>query len=192
MPTLRELLDNLIGHEGGFVDDKDDMGGTTNWGISLRYAKTVGDRDADGELDLDLDKDGDVDGADIKLLTRQQAEDLYVRDFLKAPNIDKAPNSVIPVLFDCAVNHGPKVGIKFLQRVINLAGFGPISEDGSLGPTTLRWAQIADREMGPLLVNAICYERVNFYKRIVIANPKQKKFINGWTTRANSFLVMVD
>jgi lysozyme family protein len=191
MPSLRELLDDLIGHEGGFVDDPDDRGGTTNWGISLRYAKTVGDRDGDGKLDLDLDSDGDVDGKDIKLLTRQQAEDLYIRDFLKGPNIDKAPDSIIPILFDCAVNHGPRVGIRFLQEVINMAGFGPISCDGILGPTTLRWAQIAAREMGPFLVNAIVEQRIAFYKMIIKNNPSQAKYRRGWMNRAESFRVEI-
>lgn len=189
MPTLRELLDDLIEKEGGYVNDPNDAGGATNFGISLRYAKSVGDGDGDGKIDFDLDGDGDVDAADIRKLTRAEAEKYYVRDFLEAPGIHKLPDSLIPQIFDCAVNHGPSRGIKFLQEIINMAGFGPIEVDGKVGPVTLRYAFIADKEMGPYLVNAVVEQRIAFYYDLCLAKPSQKKFLKGWLRRANSFLV---
>jgi hypothetical protein len=54
--------------EGGFVDDPTDRGGTTKYGISLRFLAAAGafDSDGDGIADFDLDMDGDIDGADVR------------------------------------------------------------------------------------------------------------------------------
>jgi hypothetical protein len=61
--------------EGGFVDDPTDRGGTTKYGISLRFLAAAGafDSDGDGIADFDLDMDGDIDGADVRKLTRGDA-----------------------------------------------------------------------------------------------------------------------
>mgnify|MGYP006117206101 CR=1 FL=1 len=41
--NIDKLIDQVLRHEGGFVDDPDDKGGTTNWGISKKvYAKFLG------------------------------------------------------------------------------------------------------------------------------------------------------
>jgi len=191
MPTIQELLDDVVVKEGGYNDIAEDAGGATNYGISLKYAQTVGDRDHDGQLDLDINHDGKVDKEDIKILPKDVAEKLYLRDFFVGPHIDKMPISVQPILFDCAINHGPSRGIEFVQEVVNLAGFGPIKEDGVIGPTTIRMAMLCDREMGPFFVNAVVDQRLAFYDAIVKANPSQAKFINGWRNRANSFKVAV-
>src|SRR6185369_7386753 len=148
MPSVQELLDDVVVKEGGYNDIAEDAGGATNYGISLKYAQTVGDRDRDGQLDLDLNRDGQVDKQDIKVMTREVAEKLYLRDFFFGPKIDKMPASIQPLLFDCAINHGPSRGVQFVQEVVNLAGFGPIREDGQIGPTTIRMAMLCEQQMG--------------------------------------------
>jgi lysozyme family protein len=57
-------VNDVLGTEGGFVDDKVDRGGTTKFGISLRFLAAEGafDADGDGKADFDLDLDGDIDG----------------------------------------------------------------------------------------------------------------------------------
>ena len=60
MKTIDEIIDDIIQREGGYNDIKEDKGGATNFGISLRYASGIG---------LDLDNDGDVDKDDIRIVS---------------------------------------------------------------------------------------------------------------------------
>ena len=97
-------FDRLISHEGGYVDDPDDPGGETNWGISKRSYPQL----------------------DIRNLTREDAKVIYKRDFwLKIRGL---PESVIFQLFDFAVNSGIGNAIRSVQRAINVA------DDGHWGP----------------------------------------------------------
>ena len=51
----KRAADHVLKVEGGYVDDANDAGGATNWGISLRFVKQSG-------VDLDIDGDGDIIG----------------------------------------------------------------------------------------------------------------------------------
>ena len=58
--------------EGGFVDHKNDPGGATNYGVSLRWLKNEG---------IDIDGDGKIDINDIKALTPSKAAELFKKEF---------------------------------------------------------------------------------------------------------------
>jgi lysozyme family protein len=178
MYTVDQMIEDIIRREGGYNDQENDKGGATNQGISLRYAKGVG---------LDLDGDGDTDKDDIQMVTPEVAAGLYKKDFFIYPKIDRLPEEIQPLLFDSAVNHGPPRAIMLLQKVLNLAGFGPMGVDGVIGPKTRAVAEKAQNEMGNFLNNAIVDERINFYKRIVANDPSQQKWFRGWMNRANEF-----
>lgn len=185
MKTIHQMIADVIRREGGFNDVEGDAGGATNLGVSLKYAMGVG---------LDLDGDGDTDTDDIKIVTPEVAAQLYKRDFFIAPKIDRLPETIQPQVFDCAINHGAPQAIKFVQDVLIEAGFMPrISEagrpqnDGVLGPKSIAAAHEADKAMGKFLNNAIMFERIAFYERIVKLRPSQNKFLAGWLSRAKEF-----
>ena len=93
-----------------------------------------------------------------------------------------------PLFFDCAVNHGPRRAIKFVQSISNQAGYEPrLSVDGAVGPNTLRGAIWAEAQMGPVFLQALLEERRNFYHLIVTNNPSQEVFLRGWLNRVNEF-----
>ena len=141
IPTIDDILDEVLRSEGGFVEDPADPGGATNHGISLRYARGVG---------LDNDGDGDTDRDDILSVTADQARDLYRDDFWVRPGLDRLPGEIQPVMVDWAVNSGPPRPIMAMQRVINLADIGhTLDDDGVMGPKTRRAAEQAQSEMGP-------------------------------------------
>ncbi len=63
MSNFEKAVEKVLEHEGGYVDHKNDPGGATNYGISLRFVKqSTG-------IDLDVDGDGDIDADDIKAMT---------------------------------------------------------------------------------------------------------------------------
>jgi len=184
IPTIEDILDEVLRSEGGFVEDPADPGGATKHGISLRYARGVG---------LDNDGDGDTDRDDILRVTPAQARDLYRDDFWERPGISRLPGEIQPVMVDWAVNSGPPRPIMAMQRVINLAQVGhALDDDGVMGPKTRRAAEHAQSEMGPFFNNAIVDERIAFYRRLVDSRPDSERFLRGWLTRAERFQMVTE
>lgn len=108
-PGYNICFDRLIGHEGGYVNDPNDPGGETNWGVSKRSYPDL----------------------DIKSLTREDAREIYKRDFWDKVNADRLPFSVVYQLFDFAVNSGPETAVRTLQSIVGAAPdghWGPISQ----------------------------------------------------------------
>lgn len=107
---FEDAFDRLIGHEDGYVDNPDDPGGETNWGISKRTYPEL----------------------DIKNLQRWAAMDIYRRDFWDKINGDTLPDGVSFQLFDFAVNSGTETAVRYLQRAVGVA------DDGHWGPISQR------------------------------------------------------
>lgn len=103
------VFDRVVGHEGGYTNDPSDPGGETNWGISKRaYPNLI-----------------------IKELTREQAREIYRRDFWDTIQADSIADSVSYQLFDFAVNSGITTSIRYFQRSLQVADdgyFGPVSK----------------------------------------------------------------
>ena len=107
----------VIGHEGNYVNDPNDPGGETKYGISKRsYPKE-----------------------DIKHLTLDRAKVIYFTDFWnKIP--PEVPEKLRFHVFDFAVNSGVAVSISYLQKLLGIA------DDGIVGPVTkAALKQINDR-----------------------------------------------
>lgn len=187
----------LLGIEGGFVDDKADRGGTTKYGISLRFLAAEGafDSDGDGKADFDLDMDGDIDGKDIRQLTRGDAVFLYHKCFWTPLEAERFPRPIGEMLFDQAVNGGQASARKLLQRAINTclmqtrAAKRPelLKVDGAIGRTTteaLAWVLRFPGQGMPALVEAYRDAVRERYRQIVARFPSQKRFLRGWQARA--------
>lgn len=121
-----EAFDRLIGHEGRYVDNKNDPGGETNWGISKRSYPDV----------------------DIKNLTIDGAKEIYLRDFWKRINADSLPDGVAYQLFDFAVNSGIETAVRYLQRALGVA------DDGHWGPVSQAAADKTSESDMIMLLNA--------------------------------------
>lgn len=174
MPDIDKMIDDILRREGGFVDHPDDRGGPTKYGITIgtlsRYIGRAALR------------------SEVENLSEDVARDIYERNYYIGPRIDRLPESIQPFIFDCAVNHGPRQAIRFVQSVCNQAGYTPpLSTDGAMGPNTLKGAEWADQEMGDVFLKALIEERRNFYYAIVEARPSQEKFLKGWLNRVNEF-----
>lgn len=109
----------LIGHEGGYVNDKRDPGGETKFGISKRAYPDV----------------------DIASLTVDQAKAIYKRDYWDRARCSELPPTVAFQVFDTAVNSGIGQSIRFLQRAVGVA------DDGNVGPLTMNAVRRLDAEV---------------------------------------------
>ena len=150
---------NLLQWEGGYVNDPDDAGGETNFGISKRSYPNV----------------------DIKRLTRDEAIDIYKRDWWDHYQLGGLPDAIGSKMLDVMVNMGAHAATVCLQRALNTDG-QPVAVDGVLGPATRAACNVA----GPGLLSALRFAVADHYRAIVAANPRDYKFLRGWLRRAAS------
>lgn len=107
--TFDTAFDRLLGHEGNYVNNPNDPGGETNWGISKRsYPNLI-----------------------IKELTREDAYNIYKHDFWDRIHADQLLDGITFQLFDFAVNSGIETAIRYFQRSLGVA------DDGYFGPVSL-------------------------------------------------------
>jgi lysozyme family protein len=175
--SIEEIIGMIIRNEGGYVNHPNDRGGPTNMGITQKTLSNY------------LGYAASID--QVKNLTYDTAFEIYERNYIIGPRINTLDPKIQPAVADASVLYGPKRAIKFLQNIVNEAGFGPISVDGVLGPNTRRTVERTYEEMGPYFINAYVEERIMFCERIVANNPSQSVFLKGWINRANKFRVEV-
>lgn len=102
-------INSTLQFEGGYVNDQQDPGGETKYGISKKAYPDV----------------------DIKNLTIEQAREIYKRDYWDRCKCAFMPDALSIALFDFAVNSGTKRAIRFLQRALN------VTIDGVIGNQTI-------------------------------------------------------
>lgn len=185
MHTVDELALEIVSREGGFVDDPADRGGPTKFGVTIHTMRALG---------LDLDHDGDVDTDDVKLLTVDQAVDIFKKNYYEKPKISMLPEAIRASVFDMQVNAGSRA-VKLLQQAVNDAGFGPIGVDGGIGKNTAGAVKKAIDAMGADFVDAYGIARRDFYYRIADKDKDQRRFARrnsggkgGWIRRAEEFI----
>lgn len=190
--AFSEVLKHEVGgaENGGLVNHPEDPGGTTKWGVSVRWLKSAGDLDGDGMPDGDIDGDGDIDAADIRQATRADAKRLYYLHWWRKYRYARFPQPVAIKTFDMAVNMGAKQAHRELQRASWATGL-KISIDGVIGPETLQAANEADMQM---LLAGIRSEAAGFYRMLIERNAALRErghdvrdfsvFEDGWLKRA--------
>lgn len=174
----------ILRHEGGWVNNPNDPGGATNFGISLRFL-------ADHPDDGDFDGDGDVDAEDIRNMTIDDAKDIYRKFWWDKYGYGRiADQTIATKVFDFAVNMGAKRAHMLLQQAMNSAFGLRLSVDGVLGNASYGTLNaIADGDDEQVLINAFCNEAWAYYQRLIVNNPRLGVFKNGWKNRAYSINV---
>lgn len=181
MSNFEAAISVVLLHEGFYVNDASDPGGATNFGISLRWLKDIGDTDGDGFLDGDIDHDGDVDVEDIKKMQKPDAIKLYRTHWWdKYGYVSISDNDIATKTFDFAINMGSKQAHKCLQRAVRSASPTKtiLEDDGALGAKSF----YAVNQCNPqFLLCALRSESAGFYRGL-----NKPKYINGWLNRAYS------
>lgn len=184
MQTVEQIAAAIVAREGGYVDDPDDPGGTTNHGVTIGTMRSLG---------LDFDGNDRVDAADVRRLDPAQAARIYVEHYFRRPRLDRLPVAVQPSVFDMQVNAGANA-VKILQRLVSRMGF-PCADDGLVGPKTQAAVHAADAAAPAHLADAYGIARRNYYYALADARPASRKFARrkdggkgGWITRAEEFI----
>jgi lysozyme family protein len=184
MKTVRQIAEEIVRREGGYVNDPDDPGGATNFGVTIHTMRRLG---------LDLDRDGDVDVNDVKKLTRAQAIDIFIEHYFANPNIKALPEVLHATVFDMYVNSGGNA-VKILQRLLRGMGFD-LDVDGRIGPQTARICLEAATAAPDHIADAYGIARRNYYYSLADRRKASRKYARrrdggkgGWITRAEEFI----
>jgi lysozyme family protein len=184
MQTVEDIAREIVGREGGFVNDPDDPGGATNHGVTLTTLRSLG---------LDLTGDGRADLADLKALTAEQAAQIFVQHYFRKPRLADLPEPLQASLFDMYVNAGTNA-VKILQRLTGRMGFAATA-DGIVGPQTIAMARAAQAAAPDHLSDAYGIARRNYYYALGDQRPASRKFARtrsggkgGWIIRAEQFI----
>jgi len=184
MKSVEQIAAEIVAREGGFVDDPDDPGGATKYGVTLETLRRLG---------LDRSGDGRIDVADVKALTRQDAERIFVEHYFRAPRLGDLPEEIQPSVFDMYVNAGSNA-VRILQRLLSRMGFS-VKDDGIIGPLTAGAARRAGDAAAGYLADAYGIARRNYYYALADARPASRKYARttaggkgGWILRAEEFI----
>ena len=165
MQSVDAIAQEIVLREGGYVNDPDDPGGATNFGVTIHTMRRLG---------LDIDGDGDVDAADVRRLTAGQAAEIFKTHYYTRPGIDRLPVSLQASVFDMYVNAGANA-VKILQRTLALFGV-PVAVDGVIGPNTAAAARAAEARAPRHLADAYGIERRRYYYALADGRPASRKY----------------
>lgn len=131
MNRVQKIISNIIDVEGGYVDNPDDPGGATKYGITERRARLNGYT------------------GDMLTLPRSVAERIYLTQYYLGPRFDqvaKLSPELAEELTDTGVNMGPPDAVRMLQtslNAMNIKGtlYPDTKVDGYIGDHTLECLQ---------------------------------------------------
>lgn len=151
--SFETVVHMVLEHEGGYVNHPSDPGGETKYGISKRAYPDV----------------------NIAELTKDDAADLYKRDYWDRIKGDDLPVGVACVVMDYAVNSGISRASKALQSVCGIA-----NGDGIIGPASLNavWVTVKNTTEEDV-INAVTEQRQGFIRALSIYDT----FGKGWERR---------
>ncbi len=169
-----ELIDEVIGREGGYSNHPADRGGATRWGITEAVARAHGFR---GEM---------------RTFPRDEAVQLYKRIYWIRPGFDRigdiAPD-IAAELFDTGVNMGPGVAVSFLHRALNALNRGA-SDYADIVPgvrvddTTVTALSTFLKKRAPhgeaVLMKALEALQGERYLDLAERRPANEAFLYGW------------
>ncbi len=184
MVSIDEITEEIIKREGGFVNDPDDPGGATKYGVTIGTLRRLG---------LDINDDGQINTRDVRRLSREQAADIFKKQYFEAPKIGMLPQVLQASVYDMYVNSGANA-VKILQRLLGEFGFSTLA-DGAIGPNTARMAALAYEAAPEFLNDAYGIARRNYYYNLADSRPGLRKFARrrdggkgGWILRAETFM----
>lgn len=163
--------------EAGYVNNKNDLGGETNHGITISTAREFGYT------------------GPMKDLTVAQALDIYDRGWWKRMWLDQVLEinpAIADRLFDFGINSGRTNAVKTLQRLLNSLNrqgkiYGDIDPDGGMGKNTLAALKAFQAARGAAGVNVLAFaltcHQVAYYTDISEKRQANEEFTYGWYNR---------
>ena len=154
LTEFNDIIEVVLEHEGGYVNDPDDPGGETNFGVAKRSHPDV----------------------DIANLTKDGAKEIYREHYWDRNKVESLSYTLRHIYFDMCVNQGRGRAVKILQQAANAKGAG-LKVDGGMGPMTIA-------AMEGVELDRVRAYRVKYYADLITRKPNLEKFYFGWYRRA--------
>lgn len=156
-PKFAARLAFTLHEEGGYVDDPEDTGGITDFGITLcNWRAFMGDPEADGN--------------DLRKLTPGQKSAFYGAMYWNPVRGDDLPPALDLMTFDHGVNAGTARSAMLLQQALG------VPQDGHIGSQTLA---VAHRAVRSVVLDTLAHLQETFYR----TRPAFGHFGAGWLAR---------
>jgi len=153
---FKKAVAEVLRFEGGYVNDPDDPGGETKFGISKRAYPDL----------------------DIKALRIEEAIEIYRRDWWDRYRYGEIRDDDLAAkVMSCSVNLGPARAHRLLQRANNYSGGDWVDVDGIIGSLTL--AAVNNHPSPGCLLAAFKLLVVEYY-----ADKADLKYLRGLIRRA--------
>ena len=167
MANVATAMERVLKTEGGYVNDPNDKGGETNWGITKAVAVKNGYKGS------------------IKDMSLAFAKAVYKKQYWDTLKLDEVNNQIIAeIAFDIGVNAGVGTAAKMLQEMINFMTTDDIVVDGVIGPQTLGRINAiktkTDNEEAVLLLSTLQGE---YYLECMRKREANEKYSLGWLRR---------
>jgi lysozyme family protein len=169
-----ELVEGLIGREGGYVNDPKDPGGETIWGMTRVVARENGFT------------------GPMRSMTREQAKAIYRAKYWAKPGlylVAPLSRALADELLDTGVNMGTGTAGMFLQRTLNALNregrdYPDLRVDGAIGPGSAGalkayLAKRGKRGEQVLLKALNCLQGAR-YIELAEGREKSEEYVYGW------------
>ncbi|QOC54618.1 hypothetical protein pEaSNUABM10_00171 [Erwinia phage pEa_SNUABM_10] len=175
--SMEGIIAAKVNIEAGYVNNPNDLGGPTNFGITQATARENGYT------------------GDMRNLTRQMALDIYKKGWWDRMRLDRilAWNPLLADrMFDFGINAGRANCIKSLQRILNVLNrqgklYADIDADGGIGPATMTALEGFLKARGldgfNRLMFALTSHQVSYYTEISEKRVQNEEFTYGWYDR---------
>lgn len=174
MATADQIIEGVLGKEGGYVNNPADKGGPTRWGITQNTARAYGYK------------------GDMKDLPRETAKEIYMKQYWLEPKFDKIAElspSIAEELCDTGVNMGPRVASTFLQRwltALNQRGklYPDLKPDGVIGNITIAalrsYLAVRGSAGVTVMLKGLNCSQGARYLELAEAREANEEFLFGW------------
>lgn len=175
--SVRRIIDGIIEREGGYVNDPNDLGGATKYGITEAVAREWGYQ------------------GDMRDLPRELAYRIYEHDYYTGPRFDllhEISDAITEELVDTGVNLGaegrdwPSVWLQEWLNVFNnqQEHYPDLVVDGAIGPVTadaLRaYLGLRGKEGEAVMLTSLNCSQGEYYKEITLRRSRNETFTYGW------------
>lgn len=175
MSLVDQIIDGVIRREGGYVDNPDDKGGPTKYGVTLATLSKYRGMHCTAD--------------DVRALKLEEAFNILTQLYVRDPNFDRVvgvDEMVGAELVDTGINMGQTVAATYLQRALNVLNvkgqlYPDVVVDGRLGSVTLAALRtyLTTRNRSVLLTALNCLQGAR-YIELCELRERNETFVYGW------------